>query len=210
MDPLTTFSLDSFDASTVDLIVEGNKYTVHRFFLDRDSPVLREMFKSPPVTEGGWTLSSVTKIEFEHLLWMYYNPVLDYYFAPRAVWRDVLRLADMWKMDRLKRIALHKLLAKRLKSIERIALCERDDAGRWMAKAAYIEICTRTEPLTSAEFQALGMDTVLLIMQIRERIIASRSGEEQGAPGAVGAIVDDIIGTAPPMELRVDYDSEEE
>ncbi|KAJ7174668.1 hypothetical protein C8R46DRAFT_1081547 [Mycena filopes] len=79
-DLLIPFSLDSFDASTVDLIVEGNKYTVHRFFLDRDSPVLREMFKSPPATEGGapsWTLSGVTKIEFEHLLWMYYNPWIN-------------------------------------------------------------------------------------------------------------------------------------
>lgn len=84
-------SLDSFDSATVNLIVgslgilissgteqiqvEGNQYTVPRFFLIRDSPVLCEMFSTPTDTvREAWTLAGVTREELEHLLWVYYNP----------------------------------------------------------------------------------------------------------------------------------------
>ncbi|KAJ7174679.1 hypothetical protein C8R46DRAFT_1252584 [Mycena filopes] len=124
-----------------------------------------------------------------------YGRLLDEYYrsAPAAVWRDALKLADMWKMDRVKTMAIRKLLDTKLKTVERITLCERDDVERWLARAAYLKICTRTEPLTSAEFQALGMDLGLRIVQIRERIIASRNGEGQSE----GDIVDDVIGREP-------------
>jgi hypothetical protein len=84
--------LDSFDSSNVKVIVsplwvftpsgvdesqvEGQQYTIHRLFLVRDSPVLREMFSRAVDTSGEpvYTLAGVTKDEFEHLLWLYYNP----------------------------------------------------------------------------------------------------------------------------------------
>ncbi|KAF7366278.1 BTB domain-containing protein [Mycena sanguinolenta] len=72
------FSLDSLNSAIVNLSVEGTQYRVDRFFLDRDSPVLREMFSRPMEIavdeEPVWILSDVTKEEFENLLWIYYNP----------------------------------------------------------------------------------------------------------------------------------------
>ncbi|KAJ7253897.1 hypothetical protein C8J57DRAFT_1722280 [Mycena rebaudengoi] len=107
-----------------------------------------------------YTLQGVTKGELENLLWVYYNHDLESYYAPIIV-----------------TLALNHLGRAELDAIEKIKFCERDDLGRWQARDAYIEICTREWPLTSAEFQALGMDIVLLIMQIRERIIANRRAE---------------------------------
>ncbi|KAJ7721604.1 hypothetical protein B0H16DRAFT_1896401 [Mycena metata] len=209
-DPETTFSLESSSLTgTVTVIVEGQEYKVHSYFLCRDSPVLREMFQSPVETlQPRWPLDNVTKSEFEHLLWIYYNPLLDYYSAPLDTWRDVLKLADMWKMKRATDLALGKLMRPgRLNSKELIALCERDDLKnyRWRAREAYIEICTRAEPLTPEEFQAFGMDAVLLIMQIRERIVANRHSTDLEKPREED-IVDDVIGRASEQLSTVDPD----
>ncbi|KAJ7861716.1 hypothetical protein B0H14DRAFT_2741694 [Mycena olivaceomarginata] len=159
--PDTSCSLDSFDSANVNLIVEGTKYKIHRFFLSRDSPVLREMFSKPKEQGAGrepeWTLSDVTKSELEHLLWVYYNPSINSHSANIAVWRD---------------------------------LCE---DCRYNAKDAYIKVCTREEALTSTDFQVLGIDLVLLIMQIRERIIGNRRESERTEED----IVVDMIGIEP-------------
>ncbi|KAJ7768163.1 hypothetical protein DFH07DRAFT_721462, partial [Mycena maculata] len=157
--------------------VEGQQYTIHRLFLFRDSPVLREMFTglSDALPDHPYTLTGVTKDEFEHLLWVYYNPQIEYYRAPMATWRDILKLAEMWRMTQIQHLAINHLLsATPLGPIERIMLCERDGRHRSEANAAYLEVCARQEPLTTGEFQALSMDVVLLIMQMREKILINR------------------------------------
>ncbi|KAJ6489182.1 hypothetical protein C8R47DRAFT_1014989 [Mycena vitilis] len=201
-DPDYACSLASFDSANINVVVEGNQYTIHRFFLARDSPVLREKFFAPAVTNGSdptYTLEGITKEELEHLLWVYYNPLIEGYLAPIAVWRDALKLADMWKMDRIKRIALRHLLSAELDPIEKIQLCEHDGVGRYDARDAYIKICTREESLTPAEFQALGMDLVLLVMQIRERILTSRRDQPGANEVNIESIVDNAIGVQEPV-----------
>ncbi|KAJ7666661.1 hypothetical protein DFH06DRAFT_1040145 [Mycena polygramma] len=198
-DPDYACSLNSFDSANINVVVEGNQYTIHRFFLARDSPVLREKFSTPVGNKNAaYTLEGITKEELEHLLWVYYNPLIEHYLAPIAVWRDALKLADMWKMDRIKEIALGHLLSAELDPIERIQLCEHDGVNRYNAKDAYIKICTREESLTPAEFQALGMDVVLLVMQIRERILASRRDQPEANEVNIGNIVDNAIGVTVP------------
>ncbi|KAJ7713554.1 hypothetical protein B0H16DRAFT_542135, partial [Mycena metata] len=201
--PEATFSLESLDSLTrpVTLVVEGQKYRVDSYLLCRDSSVLREMFHSPFEGPGepDYSLENVTKSELEHLLWVYYNPLLNEYSAPVDTWRDVLKLADMWKMTRAKDFALDKLMRQRgLSPNEWIVLFERDDlkGSRWRAKKAYLEVCTRVEPLTPAEVHAFGTDAVLLIRQIRERIAANRHSPD-AEKVSEGHIVDDVIGMAP-------------
>lgn len=98
----------------------------------------------------------------------------------------------MWQMYRIQCLARgHILRYKNLDPIEEIKLCE---DCRYDAKDAYIKVCTREEALTSTEFQVLGMDLVLLIMQIRERIIANRRGSESAREED---IVVDMIGREP-------------
>ncbi|KAJ7651368.1 hypothetical protein FB45DRAFT_859923 [Roridomyces roridus] len=187
--------LDAFRSGSrfVDVIVEGNPYKIDRFFLERDSHVLKEMFSSETTAH---TLSGVTKAELEHLLWIYYNPRLDDYWAPISVWRDALKLADMWEMTQIRYLALSHLKRAKMDIIDRIKLCEREDVVTCEARDAYLAICTREQPLTPTEFQALGMDSVLRIMQIRERIMASR-GSQSGNQPAAESIIDDVIGVFP-------------
>jgi len=202
-------SLDSFDVGTVNLIVEGKQYRVNSFFLNRDSPVLREMFlapREPSDTEPAWTLSGVTKEELEHLLWLYYNSSIEEYWAPSTVWHDILKLADMWQMTGIKYIALDHLRGAKFDPIEKIKHCERNSIGRYEARDAYIWVCTREESLTPTEFQTLGMDLVLLIMQIRERIIANRRPAKGEETAREKDIVDAMIGMAPDSEGVQRYD----
>ncbi|KAJ6449789.1 hypothetical protein C8R45DRAFT_849494 [Mycena sanguinolenta] len=153
-----------------------------------------------PGEEPVWTLTEVTKEEFENLLWVYYNPWvptcshIENYYAPVAVWRNLLKLAELWEMDQIQRTALNHLVRAEQSAIEKIKLCGRPYLGRYRARDAYIKICTREEALSPTEFQELGMDLVLLIMQIRERILVNRQGVERVKEED---IVDDMIGRWP-------------
>jgi hypothetical protein len=103
-------------------------------------------------------------------------------------------------MVAIKNMALSHLQRARLNPIEKIKLCEREDLERYESRKAYIQVCTREESLSAAEFQGLGMDSVLLIMQIRERIIANRRLDKQEMLSEEG-IVDDVIGRHPPYSV---------
>jgi hypothetical protein len=111
----------------------------------------------------------------------------------------------MWQMTRIKYIALSHLRGAKFDPIEKIKDYERDHVARYMARDAYLQVCTREESLTPAEFQALGMDLVLLIMQIRERIIANRQPAEGKEKSRDEDIVDAMIGMEPPSMLSGRY-----
>jgi hypothetical protein len=52
-------------------------FRVHEYFLHRDSPVLRDMAPieiAPDGPEPIFHLDGVKSKDFEHLLWLYYNP----------------------------------------------------------------------------------------------------------------------------------------
>ncbi|KAJ7651395.1 hypothetical protein FB45DRAFT_1051129 [Roridomyces roridus] len=204
--------LNAFRPGTVDVIVEGNQYTIDRFFLERDSPVLRELFAELREGDPVYALSGATKAELEHLLWVYYKTsIARDPWAPITVWKDILKLADMWKMEQIKDHALGHLRRGKMDAMEKIKHCEREDVPTYEAKEAYMELCTRTEPLTAADFQVLGMDIGLRIMQIRERILASRVPQAGIKPQSEGEIVDDVIGRAPPptvlaSEMGAEFD----
>ncbi|KAJ6601787.1 hypothetical protein DFH09DRAFT_1069339 [Mycena vulgaris] len=179
-------SLDSFNASTVTLIVEGKQYRVNSFFLGRDSPVLREMFWPPREIDSDTEPESRTE------------SFIGEYWAPSAVWRDILKLASMWQMTRIKYIALSHLRRAKLDPIEKIKDYECDHVACYEARDASLQVCTREESLTPAELQALGMNLVLLIMQIRERVIANRQPAEGKEKSSDEDIVDAMIGRESP------------
>lgn len=177
-------------------------FRVHEYFLHRDSPVLRDMMPleiSPNGPEPIFHLDGVRSKDFEQLLWLYYNPYvvqcrhvrLSYissawysavttYDAPKTTWRAILRLADRWEMDNIKKIALGNLLkAEDLDPLERIMLCERGDLSRDQATEAYITVCTREAPLTVEELKTLSTEVILIITSAREKIIALRGNAEQ-------------------------------
>jgi len=63
--------------------VENTLYRVHRYFFTRDSALFREKLPHPPppgeFTKGSsdsnpFVLEDTLKIDFERLLWIFYNP----------------------------------------------------------------------------------------------------------------------------------------
>ncbi|KAJ7080168.1 hypothetical protein B0H15DRAFT_857133 [Mycena belliarum] len=134
---------------------------------------------SPNGPEPIFHLDGVSSKDFEHLLWLYYNPVVTSYDAPIDTWRSILRLADRWEMENIKKLALGNILkATNLDHIARIMLCERDDLSRDQATDSYISICTREAPLTLEELKTLSMEAILILTSAREQIIALRGNAE--------------------------------
>ncbi|KAF7342339.1 BTB domain-containing protein [Mycena venus] len=169
--------------------VENVLFRVHEYFLHRDSPVLRDMMPleiAPNGPEPIFHLDGVRSKDFEQLLWLYYNPAVTTYDAPKTTWRAILKLADRWEMDNIKKIALGNLLkAADLDPLERIMLCERGDLSRDQATDAYISVCTREAPLTVEELKSLSTEVILMITTAREQIIALRGNAEQSAVDVV-------------------------
>ncbi|KAJ7743908.1 hypothetical protein DFH07DRAFT_33479 [Mycena maculata] len=170
---------------------ENVLFRVHEYFLHRDSPVLRDMMHfeiAPNGPEPIFHLDGVSSKDFEQLLWLYYNPAVTVYDAPKNTWHAVLRLADRWEMDNIKKIALGNLLkAVDLDPFERIMLCERDDLSRDQATEAYLSVCTREAPLAVEELKLLSLEVILIVTSAREEIIALRGNAEQSAVDIVKA-----------------------
>ncbi|KAK7042047.1 BTB domain-containing protein [Favolaschia claudopus] len=168
---------------------ENVLFRVHEYFLHRDSPVLRDMMPleiAPNGPEPIFHLDGVRSKDFEQLLWLYYNPAVTAYDAPKTTWRAILRLADRWEMENIKKIALGNLLkAVDLEALERIMLCERTDLSRDQATEAYISVCTREAPLSIEELKTLSTEVILIITSAREQIIALRGNAEQSAVDVV-------------------------
>ncbi|KAJ7200744.1 hypothetical protein GGX14DRAFT_571756 [Mycena pura] len=177
-----------FEASPA---VENILFRVHEYFLHRDAPVLRDMAHyeiAPNGPEPIFHLDGVSSKDFEHLLWLYYNPAVTAYEAPKTTWFAILRLADRWEMESIKKIALGNLLrAADLDPFERIMLCERGDLSREQATEAYVSVCTREAPLTAEELRKLSTDVILIITSAREQAIALREHAEKSAQEVVKA-----------------------
>ena len=72
------------DDGNIVFLVEGELFRVHRYFFLRDSPIFRDMLSIPvPASSSSpegtsddnpIVLDQVESKDFEHLLWMYYNP----------------------------------------------------------------------------------------------------------------------------------------
>ncbi|KAJ7620256.1 hypothetical protein FB45DRAFT_929816 [Roridomyces roridus] len=184
------------DHSMLIFEAENVLFRVHEYFLHRDSPVLRDMMHfeiSPNGPEPIFHLDGVSSKDFEQLLWLYYNPAVTVYDAPKNTWHAILRLADRWEMENIKKIALGNLLkATDLDPLEKIMLCEREDLSREQAKDAYAIVCTREAPLTVGELDMLSTEVISIITTARERIIALRGNAEQSTVDVVDAMLHQV------------------
>ncbi|KAF7325144.1 BTB domain-containing protein [Mycena kentingensis (nom. inval.)] len=177
--------------------VQGVLFRVHEYFLHRDSPVLRDMMPleiAPNGPEPIFHLDGVKSKDFEHLLWLYYNPSITNYDAPKSTWLAILRLADRFEMEAIKKLALSNLLRPSspeaaLDPLERIILCERDDLSREQATEAYLHMCTREAPLSVEELRQLTEvpEVVGIIVSVREETLRLRQSAERSAEEAVKA-----------------------
>ncbi|KZT07588.1 uncharacterized protein LAESUDRAFT_724539 [Laetiporus sulphureus 93-53] len=157
-------------------------YKVHRYFLERDSEIFRTMFSCPPVngvSEGdsedtAILLPEVTQEEIDTLLSFLYHGMygLDYSLSQ---WRALLLISSRYMFHEIRERAIQELDAHKpqLDPVDRIVLSKKLDINDWLGPA-YVELCTRDKTLSLKEANELGLETSMVLVQIRDDLMRDR------------------------------------
>ncbi|THH02052.1 hypothetical protein EW145_g6806, partial [Phellinidium pouzarii] len=140
-------------------------------------------------------LCEVTAEEFARFLWVFYDPsastvitkiksslanfvnaltlTSDYnYVASVGKWSSILRLAHIWRFPKVKELAVREMDKLEVAPVDRAVMArefEVDPARKWL-DSAYAALGARDAPLTKTEGLRLGLDVVLQLAEVRERI----------------------------------------
>ncbi|KAK0212413.1 hypothetical protein DFS33DRAFT_1370074 [Desarmillaria ectypa] len=182
-------------------LIDEYIFRVHSMFFERESPKFREMFDHPtPAGErpAGSSVGTAFKLEdvnpedFSRFLWVFYNPKYSIYDASVEVWQAILRIATNWEFPEVKALAIRELERKPISLVDRIVLYQKFNVDPEILTPLYAKLCSRDEPLNKVESQKLGVETVVLIFQARERLrSSSRDGVKSPLPDGVNSL--DVI-----------------
>ncbi|KAI0300451.1 hypothetical protein B0F90DRAFT_1668282 [Multifurca ochricompacta] len=175
-------------------LVENTLFRVHRYFLIRDSAYFRDKLPqpfSPGESSKGSSdrnplvLDNVLKVEFERLLWVFYNPKYSLYDAGIEEWTSILKLAHDWNFIEVKALAVRELQSLQIPALQKIVLYQTYAIDRNLLQPAYTALITRDEPITTEEGRELTIETALSLARAREIARApafSGSGKKPGNP----------------------------
>ncbi|KAH9067765.1 hypothetical protein EDB87DRAFT_37252 [Lactarius vividus] len=183
--------------------VDNTLFRVHRYFFIRDSLWFQNKlpYPLPPgeITEGSsdnfpLTLVDISKIEFEHFLWVFYNPKYSLYDADVDTWTSILKLAHRWEFIEVKALAVRRLerLKDAIAPLQKIVLYQMYDVDRNLLQTAYTALTVRDGHITINEGRELGLQTALLLAQAREDARATRVGNPRSLVNLEGAELDAI------------------
>jgi hypothetical protein len=176
-----------FDGGVV-FVVEDVAFKVHEHHMSTYSTEFRRMFDSkapPPGTcrlqsatdPFGIKLQGFTAAQFETLLSFFYEADLDVANDP-YLWLDVLISADECNFDLLRDRAIREIDKLSIGPLERLSWGRQFNVEKWVFEA-YVEFCSRSEPLSFHEGRELGLETVVLIGQARELVILTTRDVEE-------------------------------
>ncbi|KAJ2930147.1 hypothetical protein H1R20_g6969, partial [Candolleomyces eurysporus] len=120
-------------------------------------------------------VESVTVEEFEHFLWVFYNPRYDIYEADLKVWFSILRLAHRWGFPQVTEFALREIKRREdeIDLVRRIVLYQNYNAPAEYLVPLYAQLCARATSPTDEETSLLGIEQTLKVFVARERIRSS-------------------------------------
>lgn len=95
--------------------------------------------------------------------------------ATADVWSSVLRVAHKWGFDKVKALAVRELEKTQMMPVDKAVLARDCEVGNDWLVTAYAELGARESPLTREEGQRLGLDAVIQLAEVRERIRDRRS-----------------------------------
>ncbi|KZP09949.1 hypothetical protein FIBSPDRAFT_938248 [Athelia psychrophila] len=159
--------------------VEDTLFKVPQKEFEEKSGLFSDLFSLPArlvsTTEGSSDdnpihLESIDPNDFRRLLMVLY-PENCMNVTPQGheEWISVLKLSTMWDFVDVRTRALREVSAT-LESktpLDRIALAKEYKVPRWLLDA-YIALVEQSEPLEKKEIDALGLETVYRLLQIRE------------------------------------------
>ena len=87
-------------------------------------------------------------------------------------WSSILRLSHLWQFANVKRLAIKELDKLDIPAVDKAVMaCAYDVEPSWQwRETAYAELGARDEPIRKEEGVRLGLDVVLKLVEVRERI----------------------------------------
>ncbi|KAL0955710.1 hypothetical protein HGRIS_001930 [Hohenbuehelia grisea] len=170
------------------LRVENCLFSVPRHRFERESRIFQDMFKMPAVgVPDGLSdskpifLEGISKEKFRHFIEFLYpksffvNDPDDPEPNTRTLeeWEDILSLATMWDMPRIRKGAILTMSSMDMDPAEKIVLARCFDIDEWLLPA-FERLVLREEPLGVRDLHLLGEDSALKVCALRESL--SRAG----------------------------------
>lgn len=205
--------------------MENNLFRVHRYFFTRDSSYFLNALPHPPppgeFSKGSsdnnpFVLEDTLKVDFERLLWVFYNEYVFYssfpmfmfsnvhfrkysiYEADVEVWSSILKVAHQFDFDEVKAFALRELEQLEMPALDKVILYHTHDIDRNLLLAAYTALTVRDEPVSIDEGYQLGLEFALRLAQAREIARAPvsngrRAGTARSPISITGPELDSLI-----------------
>jgi len=168
-----------FDDGNISLLIGGDIYRIHKYFLVRDSAVFADMLSLPSShgeePEGSSDdnpieLKGQDKADFDCFLSFFYpSSVFDEQQGENVL--TFLRVADKWQFESQKQSGL-KRIRERGTAAERIAVGRLYDEAQEMVVPAFMELCRRPHPPNEEEGFLLGVKDLILLWKIRHSVPA--------------------------------------
>jgi len=166
------------------------------FFLTRDSSYFRDYLKLGHPSSLGklpqgpgssdsdpLILDNVLEVDFERLLWVFYNPKYSIYTASIEKWSSILKLANKWDFTEVKELAVRELQNIQIPPIQKIVIYQTYSIDRNLIQPAFTALTTRDEPITIEEGRELTLETALQLAKTRELARAPvLNGKKSGNP----------------------------
>ncbi|KAF9445064.1 hypothetical protein P691DRAFT_806196 [Macrolepiota fuliginosa MF-IS2] len=185
-------------------IVACTMFRVNSYFFDRESKFWRDRLAGPvspgdaPMNKGTSSSTAIVLDEspedFARLLWVWYNDDYgNYSTASLENWLTILRLATKWEFPKVKKLAIEYLEKFEMDTVQRIVLYQNNSVSEKYLYPLYEKLASREERLRLDESKALGLETLVLVHEARERLRAPPSGNRLLSPVRPGIGPADII-----------------
>ncbi|KAF5316879.1 hypothetical protein D9611_003697 [Ephemerocybe angulata] len=166
------------------LLIGTTVFRIHSYFFKREAknfytklidPAFIGDEKRGTTEDTAIIIETATVEEFEHFLWVFYNPRYDVYEADIRVWFTILRLAHEWDFPEVTRFALREVKRREneIGLVERIVLYQTYHAPAEFLVPLFAELCARPTSPTDEETHLLGFEQTVKIYRARERLRSS-------------------------------------
>ncbi|KAF8891869.1 hypothetical protein BD779DRAFT_1621939 [Infundibulicybe gibba] len=204
---------DTYYFHDIIILVDNCLFKVPRFYLERESAVFQTMFQLPSIgdsihglsEEKPLRLDGIEEEDFRQLLrvlYPTYNTLMNTLCGRSDAssnklnlgqWTSVLKLSDMWDMERVKTIAVKSMESLVLSPAERIVLGRQYHVDDWVVQG-FVKLVERDDPISLDDGERIGFEWAFKIAAMRERCgtrdVSSQLWENRKPRGAVAVPAD--------------------